>query len=688
MAGLGAAFSATLTGVGLSTGRAGHVQDRISTRATTCGGCPAGCGILAHSFDGRVQEITGNPAHIRNRGSICPGSQSGLQKLYAPARFTGPQRRSKAYADLAPISWDRGIADVADALGTYRSSEIAFLFGLFPDHLHDLGRRLAKALGSVQVFRYAAGSEFEGQVTLLDAAQSVFGMPKIPYFDYQNAAVLFSFGASFQETWLAPGEIEPAGRNPVQRPGYVVQFEPRRSPAAAAADEWVSIRPGSEPFLAQALAWLVAEERERIGEKDSMTPFVLSAALDVAEAARKTGLPLAELKRLARLFVAAPTRLAIPGGGPLGYPHGAVAARAILVLNVVAGNLGKPGGIYFVPDLPIHADFHNRPGTMAELRALFARIHHGQIKALFVHGVDPVSALPGQLRIQEALDKLECLVSFASAPNATTAHAHLVLPDRTPLESWGYQQLTTGVDRMALSALQPVVKPAHNTRATVDILLAAAQRTGGNLALALPFRDEIDFLQRSLSTLQRFERSKNAQKGESFWEAWLDNCGWRLPGPSLIPAVSITPPDRLLSQEWPKIPEATGEFNLRLLSYPGAPGNDMWIAKPVDDLNQPATSHSAPGGLWAEIHPQTAQAHNCEDGDHVCIQSAFGQVVARVRRTEDVQPGVVAVAFTVESGPGNLPMFALLGDRENEAGNWAVMGAPVRLERISAPLRD
>ena len=85
--------------------------------ATVCGECPAGCGMIVRTREGRPVKVEGNPAHPVNRGTLCIRGQASLQGLYNPDRFTGPCRRRTTSAAagqsvLEDASWD-------DAQGTF-----------------------------------------------------------------------------------------------------------------------------------------------------------------------------------------------------------------------------------------------------------------------------------------------------------------------------------------------------------------------------------------------------------------------------------------------------------------------------------------------------------------------------------------------------------------------------------------
>src|SRR3990170_7102933 len=52
--------------------------------ASSCGMCPAGCGIRVRVMEGRAVKIEGNPEHPLNRGGLGPKGSAGLQMLYHP----------------------------------------------------------------------------------------------------------------------------------------------------------------------------------------------------------------------------------------------------------------------------------------------------------------------------------------------------------------------------------------------------------------------------------------------------------------------------------------------------------------------------------------------------------------------------------------------------------------------------
>ena len=467
--------------------------------ATTCRECPAGCGTIVRTMQGRALKIEGNKNHPVSLGKTCARGQAAVQGLYNPDRFQHPfKRASRGNDELTQLNWEDATQIVKDALSANQSSEIAFLLGLGSDHLADLLGEISKVSGSPSVLRYGAFEMFEARATLAMASSQVFGISTVPYFDLASADLTFSFGANFLETYQSPVAYtrlfaRMRQGHPGKR-GYLVQFEPRLSQTAATADEWISLAPGTEGLAALAIGRLVAEARG--GDIPAAYQNVdLPGILSMCD------IQLAEIQRLAGLFANAARPLAIPGGSALAASNGLEAGKAVLALNVLAGNPGKAGGVFLTPALPVNDTNVSLSNNLADLQKLIDQMDSGAIKVLFIHGANPLFELPAALGFSEALAKVPQVISFASFPDETALQADYIFPDHTGLEAWGYQKVITGADRPVLSGLQPVVAPFYDTHATADVFLAAVQAIGGDLATAVPYKDEVEFLQHSLSSL-------------------------------------------------------------------------------------------------------------------------------------------------------------------------------------------
>ncbi|HKJ27420.1 MAG TPA: molybdopterin-dependent oxidoreductase, partial [Anaerolineales bacterium] len=512
LAGAGAATSAVLTGCGPASRHVvrepyANMPEYTYTGestyyATTCFECAAGCGLVVRTMQGRALKVEGNPLHPLSQGKTCARGQATLHGLYNPDRVRFPVNQKRAAVSPttnAQMSWDEAIQIVVDALQE-SPGEIAFLLGTAPDHLFDLVNDLTSAIGAPAPTRYSALNLFETQATLQAAAEAVYGQPDLLHFDFGNADLVFSFGANFLETWLSPVAFTRQyaslrkGKN--ERRGYMVQFESRMSQTAAVADEWIPIKPGTEAHVALALGRLIAEAQGTLPEA--------YADISAEEVAKAANVDVEKLRSLADRFARAERPIAIPGSWAMGQSSGLENAVSILALNSLAGNIGQPGGVFMSAPhaLPQPA---GQPSVLAQIESLIDKMNAGEVKTLFIHGVNPIFELPQSYGFAEALQNVPLVISFASFPDETALLADYIFPDRTGLESWGYQRVQAGSDRTILSGAQPVVvpleEPLHDVHATADVLLAAAQEVGGDLAAALPFEDEVAFIQDKLSAL-------------------------------------------------------------------------------------------------------------------------------------------------------------------------------------------
>jgi anaerobic selenocysteine-containing dehydrogenase len=652
--------------------------------ATTCRECPAGCGIVVRTHQGRAIKIEGNPRHPLNQGRTCARGQAALQGLYNPDRVTGPVRQNgRGSGSFTSLTWEQAISAVKEALTNNEPSEIAFLFGLAPDHLYDLAKEITTALGSLSPYRQGAFGILEARNTLAEAAKRTLGKRSLPVFDLAHADVAFSFGADFLGTWISPVAYSLGYASLRQgvpgRRGYMVHFESRLSQTGARADERVPIIAGSEGQLALAIGRLAAEARGLA----IPAPYL---NVDIAAAAQAAGIQEERLRRLANTFAEAEHPLAIPGGAALGGSNGLETAQAVLMLNSLADNLGKPGGVFFTPELPVHAENSRLPNSIVDLAGLVDKMKAGKIKVLFVHGVNPLFEFPAALDFAGAMANVPLVISFASFPDESAAQADFILPDHTPLESWGYQVPAPAADRAVLSASQPVVVPFYDTRATADVLLAAVQATGGGLAAAVPYKDEVEFLQHSLLSLVSESAGYfNAPEINTFWAQWQQFGGWWTEQAKLDTPNASSALNRGLALPGMEV-SGDGEFLLHI--YPstlmgdGSGANKPWLQETPDPMT------TVMWNSWVEINPINAVEMGLEDDDVVRIISPFGEIEASVYRYPPIRQEVAAIPF----GQGHTALgryaqqrganpLQLLGIRNNGAGDLIFEAVKVRLEK-------
>jgi anaerobic selenocysteine-containing dehydrogenase len=685
IAGAGAAITTVLTGCGPAsryTSREPYTKmpeynynGQSTYYATTCRECAAGCGLVVRTMQGRALKTEGNKYNPVNLGKTCARGQATLHGLYNPDRIQNPGKRNRGEQEVTDMDWDAAIKVVAEALKG-DPGKIAFLVGLAPDHLFDLASDLCKSLGAPEPIRYGALGLFEARATQGEAARAVFGKPDLLFFDLAGADVTFSFGANFLETWLSPvaytrGFAEM--RRGSNRRGYLVQFEARMSQTAMKADEWIPIAPGTEGLVAAALGKLIAV-------KKSGTAPAAFADVDLAKASQLSGISSATLERLAQIFGNAQSPLAIPPGAGLGQSNGLESATAILTLNTLVNNLGKPGGVFLTPASPLGNDYQ-RGANAKEIADLVSNMESGKIKTLFIHGVNPAFELPDSLGFVNALQKVSQVISFASFPDETALISDYVFPDHTGLESFGYQRILTGSGQSMLSGAQPAVAPFYNTRATVDVLLAAGAQTGGKAALG--FKDEVEYIQSKLAGLvDARDGFYAAGDMPTFWAEFQQYGGWWQNSASLGAPAAAGALDQALKLPEPQF-EGDGEF--LLLPYVSPILGEAGANKPwLQEIPDPTTT--VMWNTWLEVNPKIAEELGITDDDVVKVVSAFGEVEVSVLVYHAIRPDVVAIPFG--QGHSAYGRYAenrginpanLFGKNLNAAGDLAFAGVKVNI---------
>lgn len=608
-------------------------QTGVSTYyATTCKECPAGCGLIVRTQEGRAIKVEGNPEHPVNKGKVCSRGLTSVQGVYNPDRITGPQKRTRGSRTTIALEWQAAINTVAE--GLKNPQKTAFLLGLQSDHLYDLVQEISEKGGFSKPVRYGTLGTLEGRSTLLKATQELYGYDQIPFFDIGNADIVFSFGAHFLETWLSPLAYSRGFRQlrkqSFGKRGYIVSFEARQSLSSANADEWIPITPGSEGQVALAIGKIAAT-------KAGVTTPAMFAEVNLNEVSQISGISMEKLLQLGELFGSDYKAIALPGGSALTTRNGLDAGKAIMALNVLVENTSQSGGVF-----PTFGENHT--SDFSEVKALIAKMNAGEVDTLFIHGSNPVFELPASAGFQAALKKVKTVIAFNTFEDETVVESDYVFPDHAALESFGYQRVLLGSDREAYSSIQPVVAPIHDTKATADVLLAAILASGGNLASGIQYTDEVDFLQKTIIPLIEKEGFYSAEELPTFWSKWLQFGGWWKTISELSYSELEINLDQALSFSAPQSAKEGETFHL--VTFPtqmgdGSGANRPWLQETPDPMT------TVTWNSWIEIHPKTAEQLGIHDDDIVEVKSSNSDfsVEAIVYLYPAIRPDTVAIPF-------------------------------------------
>lgn len=621
-------------------------------KASTCGMCPAGCGIIVRTREHKANKIEGNPLHPVNRGALCARGQAGLEVLYNPDRIKGPMKRvgERGEGKWEEITWAEGIKTLVDKLREIdpNSTDEKAIFAT-SDGKSITARVAARFM---QAYRqvFAANridAEENGVDGLLGGVRTGDEI-----FDIGNATYLLSLGARFLENWKSPvmysrayGEFR-SGRG--KQRGRFVHIEPRMSLTAANADEWLPASAETEALVALAIAQTIVREGLnkaplKADSAKALEPFSPEATAHI------TDIPADRIIRLAREFSKAERPLAIGGFLPSG-------SLSVNLLNALVDNLNRPGGVLLVER---HEDESNSALELPERElilppgqdesVLSLRIYQmtkWDYRLIMIHGINPIFAkTPWRW-----LPTSSFVVSFSSFIDETSDLADLVLPDHSYLERWDIHSSFGSDGAPIVSLTQPVLGPQRNSMQTSDVLLAVARSLGGEVARALDFESSKDIVEKSALSLVKKPASEIR---DGLWSQLMELgimvAKSSVPG-SKQRAVGHTKEislDRSALESFLNKPvgEPNAEYPLNLIVYEHATLGDGSAANLPSIQELPDSMTSVMWGSWVEINPKTASSLGVADGDLVEIATEQGSLRLPAVVYPGIRPDVVAMPF-------------------------------------------
>ncbi len=638
-------------------------------KASTCGMCPAGCGIIVRTREHKANKIEGNPLHPINRGALCARGQAGLEVLYNPDRIKGPMKRigERGEGKWEEITWDEAIKTIADKLHEIKSQGRADRIVFASNDLDGVTGAAVSTLSSFYDAPILLTSDTRENLIESSSYQMSYGSNYTPTFDIANATYLLSFGARFVETWHSPvkyslayGQFRHAKG---KARGKFVQVEPRMSLTAANADEWLPATTGSEGFVALAIAQVISREKLI---KDASKPKVMAGSLDdyAPEKTREiTGLEPDQIIRIAREFGSAERPLAICGGSAGAFgKDGQAKFLAINSLNTMRANVDKPGGVlrssYVSFGLmgkvlstlrPLSQKSPSGPRDHAPSTFEYALLSSAQpFSALFIHQMNPIFSDP---RTADTIKAIPFIVSFASFVDETSELADVILPDQTYLESWNVRAIPLTEKNVAVSITQPAIKSDFGPRQAADVVLALSRELDGE---ARSFESAEDIVRQVMASLNSAggvnkqdtkEASGNDDEtsdafkpifGQGVWVGEVDGITNNSQPTLEVPIHLIAPDESAETKE---------DYPFILLSYAHQTLGFGEHANLPSLQELPDSMTSGIWGSWVEINPRTAASLGIVDGDLVEVSSYHGSVRAPAVLYPAIRPEVIAMPY-------------------------------------------
>ncbi|WP_329345764.1 molybdopterin oxidoreductase family protein [Streptomyces microflavus] len=440
------------------------------TAPRICPLCEATCGLTLTIEGTTVTGARGDRDDIFSRGFICPKGASFGGLDGDPDRLRVPLVRGED-GELREATWDEAFDRIADRIPALADAHGPQAVGvvLGNPNVHTMAGSLyppllLAALRTRNVFTASTLDQMPKHVS----SGLLFGdAHAIPVPDLDRTDHLLLIGANPLESNGSlctapdfPGRLKALRR----RGGTLTVIDPRRTRTARLADRHVAIRPGADALLLAAMAHVLLQEKladpgplaEHLEGADELaaaladfTPDAVAAACDV---------DAATITALARELAAAPTAAVYARIGSCTVEHGTLASWLVDALNILTGNLDRPGGALFPLSATARAPRAAAPGKGFALGRWASRVSghpeakgelptaalaeeietpgEGRIRALVVLAANPVLSAPDGDRLDVALaGRLDFMVSVDPYLNETSRHADVVLPPPPPSQS-------------------------------------------------------------------------------------------------------------------------------------------------------------------------------------------------------------------------------------------------------------
>ncbi len=240
------------------------VRIEPGTRAvrTVCPfGCGIICGIIAHEKDGKVVKV--EPGDYKDTSHICVRGLSSPRLAYHPDRLKYPMKRKgqRGEGKWERISWDEAMDMAASRLKgigeKYGTPSLAFVSAGVGGLTNYSTVGFAGACQGTFIMPAGFGdSAGPCADTVCYGAPLWFGEDYTNRFDNPGLCVLWGNNASVTEPFKWR-RIRKAKENGAR----VVVIDPRFTTTASRADQYISIRPGTDVALALGMMNVILEKR-------------------------------------------------------------------------------------------------------------------------------------------------------------------------------------------------------------------------------------------------------------------------------------------------------------------------------------------------------------------------------------------------------------------------------------------
>ena len=480
-----------------------------------CTLCEAHCGIAVtvDRSTNRVIDLRGDKADPMSRGYVCPKAVGMRSLSEDPDRLRHPVK--KVGQDFVEISWEEAFELVTSRFSEIREAHGANAIATYlgNPNAHDFASNLSiphlvRALGTRWRFSATSVDQLPKMVSshFLFGSSGAFPVPDIDRTDF--FLVLGANPLASNGSLMTAPDMRGRLRSLRKRGGKLVVVDPRRSETADIANQHLPIRPGTDALFLFAMIHVLFEDKQiNLGRLEGFTNGIeairiLAKEFSPEAVSARTGISSESIRQLTRDFVSSPSAVCYGRIGTCTQEFGSLASWLVDVVNILTGNLDRPGGAMFPWAAHAPAQSQERKSgylpyarwrtRVRELPEFFGELPvaalaeeidtpgDDRVRALLTVAGNPVCSTPNADRLDRALERLDFMVSVDLYINETTRHADVILPTSAPLERTNYPLAFHALSVRNFAKWSPaVLSPPAGVKHIWEIALEIAGRMNG-----------------------------------------------------------------------------------------------------------------------------------------------------------------------------------------------------------------
>lgn len=477
---------------------------------TICPYCGTGCGLNFVVKDDKIVGVEPYKRHPVNEGKVCPKGNFGYEFSNREDRLTTPL--IKENGEFREASWDEALDLVANKLKEV-SDEDPNKVGFYacarsPNENIYITQKLARVACGTQNVDHCArichGPTVAGLATTFGSGAMTNGFDSIKEADY-----IFCIGSNNMEAHPLFGrKLIQAQKNGAK----LVVLDPRYTPTAKIADEYVQFKTGTDVALMNAMIKVIIDNDLQDDEfiknrtkgfdelKETVQKYDLETVSEITHISPET------IEELAIEYAKADKAAIVYSLGITEHSHGADNVMSTANLAMLTGNIGRQGtgvnplrgqnnvqgacdmgalpsdyvGYRKVADQETTDWFNEYYGTNLPAKPgltlveMMNAAHSGDLKVLYIHGEDPVLSDADIKHTKEALANLDMLIVQELFMTDTAQCADVVLP----AAGWGEQEGTFTNGERRVQCLHKAQEPPEGAMLDWKIMEEIAVRMG------------------------------------------------------------------------------------------------------------------------------------------------------------------------------------------------------------------